>query len=212
VGLKAIIVDSAPFAIRILWVCFIVGPTFWLVLSALKHLGFDSTVIAYWVQAAGSVGAIVGVFIVANWQAKKQQQLDLQNELRRIQSMYAVVQSAAEHAKSMCDFVSQQPPEFAFRKFWSEGLSGAFEASLFALKSIPVHELGRAELVIQCMAIIGAMSKLQFILIQYMSTDSPEKLVQTYEQILTQVKITNYSWNKFSELTGSFKELQDYSI
>lgn len=201
-GLKSIIEESAPFAIRLLWVCFIAGPTFWLVVSALKVLGFDNTVIAYWVQAVGSIGAIVGVFVVANWQMRKQQLLREEQERNRLLAMYAVVRSAAKHALSLDQFAKERPEDNVFRAFWSDGLSGTFHAALQALNAIPVHEFGRAELVIQCLSMIGAMSKLQVTVDHYMSLNSNVLLDRTYTNVMSQAKMAKYSWDKFAEHAG----------
>jgi len=195
--------SSAPLAIGVLWVSFIAGPTFWLVLSAIKLSGIDSNVVASWVQAFGSIGAIVGAFAVANWQTRKQQLQLEQQRLGRLQSLHAVVQIAALHAESMGEFAKKRPPDFAFKAFWNTALGGPFQAVVQALKAIPVHELGQAELVVQCMAIIGAMTRIQTDVEHYLS-EPPlmERTLDTYTKVDVQVQIVAYSWGRFSEHAG----------
>lgn len=202
-GFRKQLQNSAPFAIRVLWVSFIAGPTFWLVSSAIKLVEMTSTEAASWVQAFGSIGAIVGAFAVANWQAQKQQLHLDQQKLDRLQAMHAVVQSAAEHAKSMGDFAKDRPPDFALIGFWTTGLGGPFQAALQALKAIPVHELGHAALVVQCMSIIGAMTQMQADVEHYLSEQpSMELTVDTYSKVDLQVKLVAFSWGKYAEHAG----------
>lgn len=69
---RDLLVDSAPFAIRTLWVCLIVGPTAWVLLSSGKaFLPGSSTELAAWVQAFGSIGAIVGAVFISRQQYQR---------------------------------------------------------------------------------------------------------------------------------------------
>lgn len=192
--------SSAPFAIGLLWVSFIAGPTFWLVLSAIKLSGIDSTVVASWVQAFGSIGAIIGAFAVANRQTRNQQLHLDQQKAGRLESMHAVVQIVADHARAMGEFAKDKPADYAFQNFWNIALGGSFQAVVQALKAMPVHELGKADLVVQCMAIIGAMTRMQTDIEHYLSeTPSTERTLEIYAKVDVQVQIVDYSWRMFSK-------------
>jgi hypothetical protein len=170
------------------------------VLSAVKLSGIDSTVVASWVQAFGSIGAIIGAFAVANRQTRKQQRHLDQQKVGRLESMHAVVQIAADHARVLGEFAKDKPADHAFKTFWNVALGGSFQAVVQALKAIPVHELGKAELVVQCMTIIGAMTRMHSDVELYLSeTPSMERTLDTYAKVDVQVQIVDYSWRMFSK-------------
>lgn len=60
--------NSAPFAIKLLWVVIMVVPATWILFVSLKSYGILSAEIAAWFQAVGSVGAIIaaGYFPIAH--------------------------------------------------------------------------------------------------------------------------------------------------
>jgi len=193
--------ESAPFAIKIMWVVLIAGPTIWLVASAIKQIGPDSTVSAYWAQAIGSVGAVIGAFLIANSQYRNQLRQSALKEKQKINAMHAVVAVAIEHAESIGGFAKQFPEDPIFRAFWRDGLGGSFEASVQALKALPTHELGEAELVVQLMAITGAMATIQDAVTDYMAARDISRLRQTYIRISAHVDNINYSWAEYRQHT-----------
>ncbi|WP_353231876.1 hypothetical protein [Pseudomonas helleri] len=212
-GFKELVVSSFSFALKTFWVCSLASFFFVLVVITLRFGGsLKSSDVASWVQAIGSIGAIAGAYAVANWQIRKQRVQELLQQESRLNAMCAVVKCAAEHAESIGHFARLQHPDFAFRTFWTEGLSGSFEASLNALKALPVHELGNSNLVIQCMSLLGAMSKMEAIINHYMQLESAEHLDRVYEQIITQLAVVSYSWKRFTEFAGIDSSLQDYSV
>ncbi|WP_314352589.1 hypothetical protein [Pseudomonas rhodesiae] len=209
---KRIVVSSLGFALKTFWACLFISFFFILVVVTLKYAGsVKSSDLASWVQAVGSIGAIAGAYAVANWQIQKQKHQQEVQDKNRLQAMYAVVKCAAEHLESTRVFAVQRPPRVALNVFWQH-MSGAFEASMEALKVLPVHELGRAELVINCMFIIGAMSKLQSKINQYMDSGTDEQLEETYTEIITHADLSMHSWKQFSKYAGINSDLQDYNI
>ncbi|MFI7799313.1 hypothetical protein PSFL_03830 [Pseudomonas sp. DD1] len=211
-GFRDFFRSTLGFAFRTFWVCFFISFFLILVVLTLRFAGsVKSSDVAAWVQAIGSIGAIAGAYAVANWQIQKQKHQQDQQEENRLQAMYAVVRCAAEHLESTRVFAAKRPPKLAFAAFW-QYMSGAFEASLEALKVLPVHELGRAGLVINCMYIIGAMSKLQSTIDQYMIESLDEKLEETYAAIITHVDLSTHSWTQFSKHAGISSDLQDYNV
>lgn len=194
--------NSAPFAIRVLWVCFIAGPVFWVVSSAMKLSEMSSSEVASWVQAFGSIGAIMGAFAVANWQSRKQQIHREQEKSDRLLSLYAVIESAASHAKAMGEIAENRPPSCTFQGPWKSITVGAVQASVQALNTIPLHELGKAELVIQCMSIIGAMTQMLSDMNSFSEQPSPHLVDELYFRVDEQAGIVAYSWLKFSEYAG----------
>ena len=53
------------FTIWMLWGCFTVVPILWLLVGATRYWGVSGEPWAAWVQAIGSIGAIVGAFLIA---------------------------------------------------------------------------------------------------------------------------------------------------
>lgn len=195
--------NSAPFAIRLLWLCLIVGPTFWLISSVIRFAGMTSSEAASWVQAIGSIGAIAGACAVAIWQNHKQQVHREKEKSDRLLSIYAVIESSARHAISLGGLAEKRPPDFVFRGSWSSVTGAPVRATVHGLKAIPVHELGKAELVVQCMSIIGAMTQMLTDVDLYLSEPpSMERTLDTYEKVSLQAKLVAYSWDKFSEHAG----------
>ncbi|WP_155741745.1 hypothetical protein [Pseudomonas putida] len=189
---------SAPFAIKVMWVCLIAVPCIWQLYGALKLAGMSDSVASSWAQAFGQNAAILGAFYVASWQYRKQQSHAVEQQQQRRSAMRAVVESAVEHAKCIEEFAAKSPDDLTLRAYWGVGLEGTYEAALQAMKAIPVHELGSAERVVQFMAIVGALGKLQALIDQYIRTGVPEQLNGTYDQVIAQAKIVAYSWGRYS--------------
>lgn len=209
---KGLFRSSLDFALKTFWACFFVSFFFVLVVVTLKYAGsVKSSDLASWVQAVGSIGAIAGAYAVANWQIQKQKNQQEVQDKNRLLAMYAVVRCAAEHLESTRVFAEQRPPKAALNVFWLH-MSGAFEASMEALKVLPVHELGHAELVINCMFIIGAMSKLQLKINQYVESGAEDQIEGAYMEILTHANLSTHSWKQFSKYAGISSDLQDYNV
>ncbi len=189
---------SAPFAIKLMWVCLIAVPCIWQLYGALKLAGMSDSVSSSWAQAFGQNAAILGAFYVASWQYRKQQSHTLEQQQQRRSAMHAVVQVAVDHAKCIEEFAVKSPDDLTLRAYWGIGLEGTYEAALQAMKAIPVHELGSSERVVQFMAIVGALGNLQALIDQYIRSGVPEQLNATYDQVIAQARIVAYSWGRYS--------------
>lgn len=208
--IKNLFLSSLSFALKAFWTCFFISFFFVTVFISLRYgSSLTSTEVASWVQAVGSIGAIAGAYAVANWQIASQRLQQQNIEASRLDAMYAVVKCASDHVKSVQGFVKQTPEDFVLRNFWVH-LSGPFEASLQALRSLPVHELGHAELVVQCMSIIGYMSNIQTEINVYILAQESGKLDDIYKVLAPQADIAIYSWEKFSSRAGISSELLNY--
>lgn len=209
-GFKKHLEDSAPFAIRTLWACLIAGPSIWLVSSCITLSGLTASEVAAWIQAIGSIGAIVGACAVANWQIIKSQSQRDSDKVSSLMAIFAVVENAAKHASSVGSMVEQGPPDFAFRGAWQITTSGPLIASQQALSAIPVHELGDPHLVVQCVSIAGALNLLLAEVERYMAEDpSLESTSRAYAAIRIQSMTIAYSWKKFADVAKaktSFRE------
>ncbi|MFJ4444751.1 hypothetical protein ACIPZ8_22020 [Pseudomonas sp. NPDC089422] len=196
--------NSAPFALRIMWTCLIAGPVIWLVAGTIRLSGLNATEAAAWIQAVGSIGAIIGACGVANWQIHRGQKQRDEDKSGRLRAIVAVVENAAQQAAAIEKMVDQNPPDFVFRLGWPIVLSGPLVASLQALNAVPVHELDDSELVVQCVSIMGALSCLIAEAESYISK-SPEmaEAPASYSSIRTQSKLVAHSWSIFQQVAGA---------
>lgn len=123
------------------------------------HFSLNSSEVASWVQAIGSIAAIWGAFTVSNSQVKRQIEQKKEDDRRKAGAYYAVVKSAADHTRSLGQVVSKEMPPALFTLSWDIALSSLIETSLTSLKQLPAHEFGNYELVIFHNGMTGALIK-----------------------------------------------------
>ncbi|WP_295460460.1 hypothetical protein [uncultured Pseudomonas sp.] len=192
---------SVPFALRLLWVALILGPLSWIVIRT-NSLGWVSGAeAASWVQAVGSIGAIIGAGAVANWQMQKSQSQSEKDKVERQQAMYAVIHNAAEWASSAGSFVSKTPEDWAFQISWNLHMGPSFSASLQSITKVPAHELGSPLLVTQFVTIVGGMETINRVVGGYMREPSSEP-VAVYAHMEQQALIIKHAWSKFVAVSG----------
>ena len=135
---------------------------------AIRTYSLNSEEIASWVQAFGSIFAILGAFAVGNHQAKTQQELSIAQGLRdqknleaeltrRAKSYLAVVEHAANECQYVTDFTEGMPVE-VFKLKWEGGYKELCSASIASLRSLPVHELGSHDLVLAYIGIVAGLA------------------------------------------------------
>lgn len=148
---------SAPFALALMWVCLLGVPALWLIVQMPPFNRMNSSDIASWVQAIGSIAAIIGALAVNRSQMSAQNALSLkemqhqiamkkESETMRAEAFLAVLDYAAQLAGAIC--VTSKPEGLELLKGgWLSHTRAVCQASLASLKSLPVHELGSYELV-----------------------------------------------------------------
>lgn len=156
--------------------------------------------LAYWVQAIGSIGAIIGAFSVSAIQLRsyeKQRRSDVQE---KAEAFYAVIKNAVENSIGIGDLVEKSPPDFVFRTAWAMYLGDLIRTSLDGMKGIPVHELGTYERVSFYGVILGGIYKLQYEAEVYLASDPEMEItLATYESIRVQSGIIKHGWNEFQK-------------
>lgn len=202
-SIKGELLKSAPFALRVMWLGLILGPVFWVLLNTSKFAGVNSTEAASWVQAFGSIAALIGTAVVANWQMRNAQRQSDSEKAERQRAMYAVVHSAVEWASSAGSFVEKSPGDWYFRDTWSSSLGSSFSASLQALVKVPAHELGGPRLVVQFVSIVGAMENVKVAVDKYMSSNPNRKdTIEFYELVEAQLLTLQRSWAEFIKISS----------
>lgn len=109
---------------------------------------------AAWVQAIGSMGAIVGAWRIGSRQSQAafRHALDLREieQQERLRAIFPI----ATHAFELIGELADQPFETYYRKSYS---ATAFQSCLRAINAIPLHELGRYGLVEGYMSLQSAL-------------------------------------------------------
>ncbi len=147
--------------------------------------------LASWVQAIGSILAIVGAVAVSRSQAATQNaiavgqiqhQIDMSKmaAIDRAVAFYAVVDCAA----TLCDAIyitaaKDQSPKM-LRAVWISHLREVSQAHLHALRGVPVYELGSYELVVGYGTVLATfvkfISEVEIVIEGGRSLDVPEAM------------------------------------
>jgi hypothetical protein len=109
---------------------------------------FQSKEWAAWVQALGSIGAILVAIFISYWGTKSAVRNQLDREARErsrlelgckhvLENLFDTLQSAYEH-------ILTEKHE-GFVHFWKHYLSDHLSAAMVAVERLPMHELGRRE-------------------------------------------------------------------
>ena len=113
--------------------------------------------LASWVQAFGSIAAIIGAFAISYSQLKKQEMQSVRTARLKSEAFFAVVQNAARSGIAIGDLADQSPSSGEFIGVWKLHLEQITAASVNALKQLPAHELGSANLVMFYSGILGSL-------------------------------------------------------
>lgn len=171
---------------------------------AIARFNLNSSEMASWVQAIGSIAAIWGAFTVSNNQVKRQIEQKKEDEKRKSLACYAVVKCAVDHARSVGEVVEKGMPLEVFKISWSQVLSNLIESSLNSLKQLPAHELGNYDLVISLAGITGGLANI-FERSRKLN-DAAALLNQEHAYFLSEVslqcKIVEMHWRSFEKASA----------
>lgn len=156
--------------------------------------------LASWIQAVGSIGAIIGAFTVSSLQLRGQERQRRLDAQKKAEAFYAVIENAVKNSISVAEMVEKQPPELVFRMAWTIHLGELIRTALDAMKGIPVHELGTYELVLHYSTVVGAISKLQYEVEKHMSEEPKQELTNAvYISIAGQANLIRHGWGEFQK-------------
>jgi hypothetical protein len=158
---------------------------------------------ASWVQAVGSIAAILGAFALSNNQFKRQSALQLESEKRKFDACFAVVKNAAEHARVLREMVLTQNDPASFKSAWVHQYSEIIQASVRSLRLLPAHELGSYDLVIAHNGIVadmeGVLQKVnKFVAVEAFTEEEGVMLFVGLTALLLNI---DFYWSKFQEAT-----------
>jgi hypothetical protein len=170
-----------------------------LVALTIVHFSLNSSEIASWVQAIGSIAAIWGAFTVSNNQVKRQIEQKEEEKKRQAGALLAVVKSASDHTLALLDMIRQRPVLLVFGTFWNGIFSELFGMSVNSLKQIPAHELGDYDLVVNYVTITGCMVNIVARVKRWeeVGTINDDHAMILYRDLETQCSFVISSWEKF---------------
>ncbi|AOZ06547.1 hypothetical protein BKK80_12500 [Cupriavidus malaysiensis] len=119
---------------------------------------------AAWIQAVGSIGAIVGAYTIGQRQARAS--LDQAIHLRDMeikakgQAMTAVVEAATKHAASIRG-LAERMPFVPFYGYWRLLGKEETEAVIRSIEALPLHELASADKVIAVTGIRSSLARVR---------------------------------------------------
>ena len=147
--------------------------------------------LASWVQAIGSILAIVGAVAVSRSQAATQNaialgqiqhQIDMnkREKVDRAVAFYAVIDCAATWCDAIYNTAADDESPKMLRAVWVSHLREISQANLHALRSIPVYELGSHELVVGYGTVLATfvkfISEVEVVIDGGRSLDVPESM------------------------------------
>lgn len=159
----------------------------------------SSSELASWVQAFGSIAAILGAFAISNRQVERQIQQTKQQALDKSDAYFAVVKCAWDHARTMRELVEQHPSEEVFKQSWDLVFRDLFNSSLSSLRSLPAYELGSYDLVICHNGMLAAMSNMSSRVISFLGADAfiKQELALMYEDVFAQSQLADHYWGQY---------------
>lgn len=164
----------------------------------------DSAEVASWVQAIGSILAIVGAIYVGRSQANESlRQAHLMRDLDRKgrqDAIFAVVQAVYIRCITVRAHAKAGNSVTNLREYWAREGEADFSAALTTLLSLPLYELKSANLVLDIHGIQGPMTKIQSALDRIdrhwdsLTIADQREIMKT---IRTQVTLAETSWLMF---------------
>lgn len=147
--------ESAPFAIKVLWSCLIIAPTAWVLMTSVSVVvPTSSSEFASWIQAFGSIAAILGALHVSHSQRVHERLAKEKEEAEHVARIRAIFRKAAESQCNQLKFLCEKmqmtkvtgSPEY-MREYFSLGLNLHWESNLFTFNDFSVVEQARCNLI-----------------------------------------------------------------
>ncbi|MGF6692963.1 hypothetical protein M2318_003040 [Metapseudomonas resinovorans] len=161
--------------------------------------------LASWVQAVGSIAAILGAFMISHRQLERQQ-IERERERRsKADAFYAVVENAAKYSESVRELVSvKRPSVVVFIEIWKRYLAHEVGLSIKGLEAMPAHELGSYKLVLFQVSILAGMIKATSEIESFVarSSFSEQEVLGFYSEITVQLDLVDKFWRDFQEASS----------
>lgn len=158
---------------------------------------------AAWVQAIGSVGAIIGAVLVMKWQSQEAAQLAQKMDDRALARRLSAVESIVEHAYNLSEVlrVRTQPVNDYHDYFFSNVSPEDIDTALNALSEIPLHTLESFKMVRAVQQIRQKLQRLQPYVESFWTSKDPDFTFEGHdaEMVSYRCKQIRYARELFRE-------------
>ncbi|MGP5513554.1 hypothetical protein [Pseudomonas helleri] len=184
------------------------GAAFWVVVGSIGYFGRNGWLPsdgAGWVQAIGSIAAIVAAFMIGNQQNRRQEKMQEDDRRRRSRAMYAVVKHSYQTVSNVTFFLANGISPDLFRANWAVLFGQSMESSYQSLLQIPPHELGSDDLVIAYNGLVGSLGTVRSIIAAALVADAfrDSEIKYMADEVLTQYRIIKHNWSLFEAASVS---------
>ncbi|WP_042955580.1 hypothetical protein [Pseudomonas sp. G5(2012)] len=156
--------------------------------------------LASWVQAVGSIGAIIGAFAISYSQNRRHERLKKEDAADRFEAYYSVLKNSVETCMSVARLAEEKVADFEFREVWNKYLREMLRTSLEAARAIPAHELSDYKLVVYYSGIVGSIHKFCYEVERYAGVEPKQELtLALYETLKSQSALISFDWEGFQE-------------
>lgn len=129
VQIKAWLEQSAPFAINVMWVCIIAGPTIWMLNSSLGLTDMDKTLAASWAQAIVAIMSILATWLIARQESNRARGVERRADLAKCVAVLGALRHSLKIVSGELDNVQE-------KKVYLNELLADIEKSSYLLDSI----------------------------------------------------------------------------
>lgn len=159
---------------------------------------------ASWVQAVGSIAAILGAFALSNIQVRRQAESQLEGYQKKASAYYAVVKNAADHANVLKEMVFKQNDPVSFKLMWIHQYSQIIHASVLSLKLLPAHELGSYDLVIAHNGIMAGLEGIASKVNHFVAAETfqEQEGVMLFYELAGLLAAIDFNWERFHVASG----------
>lgn len=177
------------------------GSVIFVVWLLIRVFHLNSSEIASWVQAIGSIAAILGAFAISNIQVKRQEEQRSIISEQKSKAFFAVVKHAVDHARGVRDALESDELKREFKMGWNSGYSEIFKSSVKSMGLIPVHELGEYDLVIAHNHILAAVINISKRIEEYVLAENlvEQELASLCLNVAGQTAIMDFYWPNFEK-------------
>jgi hypothetical protein len=156
--------------------------------------------LASWVQAIGSIAAILAAFNIGNQQIKSQNKQRAREQEYKTEAYYAVVMNAVKKIESFGALIERNTSPEDIQLNWNMLYSQIFSACQNSLRALPAHELGSYNMVDGFFNVSGVVNSIISVADRYVPScnSDPEALVKLRYDILHQCKVCELSMNTFN--------------
>ncbi len=166
----------------------------------------NSSDLAAWIQAVGSIGAILGAFWVANRQANEQRNQIREQRLlldRQICGAIEVAYSVANAIREKADGTSLT----MFLEVWNYYLASHTETIAAQCKTLPLYVLGSPDRIDPAARIVAVLIDSRSLVLELVQSESgvrPLEFARMCTQIRMHAKILDSSISRFRQMNEKF--------